>query len=152
MADYMAFPTASSEERGWKGASLGLIAVGLVGTALLATASLSGGSGPSTVSLSALPEARASACDVSAVDWASLRTDLVGLVGECECGPLLVRLSWHDAGTYNASDGTGGSRGAMRFPAGESQDPANAGLDVARSILQPYKVTPHPPSRILSTL
>ena len=122
--DYAAFPLdpASAEERRWKGSSLGLIAVGLFGTALLVTASLSGASRPTTVSLSALPEARATrAYDVGAVDWASLRTDLEGLVGACECGPILVRLSWHDSGTYDASDASGGSRGAMRFPAGESQ-------------------------------
>ena len=122
--DYTAFPLdpASAEERRWKGSSLGLVAVGLIGTALLVTASLSGATGPTTVSLSAPPEAlETRAYDVGAVDWASLRTDLEGLVGECECGPILVRLSWHDAGTYDASDASGGSRGAMRFPAGESQ-------------------------------
>ena len=51
-----------------------------------------------------------------------------------------MRLGWHDSGTYNASDNTGGSRGAQRFAEGESTDPANAGLGIARAFLEPYKV------------
>lgn len=32
-------------------------------------------------------------------------------------GPILVRLAWHAAGTYDVISGTGGSNGAtMRFP------------------------------------
>lgn len=77
--------------------------------------------------------------DVEKVDWAALKADLKELVSTCGCAPILVRLSWHDSGTYQASDGSGGSRGAQRFPDGESQHAANAGLDVARGILQPYK-------------
>lgn len=105
------------------------------------------------------------AYDVTEIDWASLRSDLRTLVADCQCGPvssypslpwahgscsscvlsfaihlqILVRLGWHDAGTFNASDGTGGSRAAQRFADGESQDPANAGLAVARDLLQPFK-------------
>lgn len=77
--------------------------------------------------------------DVDAVDWAALRADLVDFVSECGCGPILVRLSWHDSGTYDASDGSGGSHAEMRFPEGESTDPANAGLNIARGLLQPFK-------------
>lgn len=29
--------------------------------------------------------------------------------------PIMVRLSWHDAGTYDAKSNTGGPRAAMRF-------------------------------------
>jgi len=54
-------------------------------------------------------------------------------------GPVLVRLAWHASGTYNVFDGTGGSNGAtMRFEP-ESAWGANAGLDVARQILEPIK-------------
>ncbi|KAI9346171.1 heme peroxidase [Obelidium mucronatum] len=54
-------------------------------------------------------------------------------------GPVLIRLAWHAAGTYSKHDNSGGSNGAtMRF-APESTDEANAGLDVARSFLEPIK-------------
>ncbi|KIZ05573.1 cytochrome c peroxidase [Monoraphidium neglectum] len=54
-------------------------------------------------------------------------------------GPVLVRLAWHSAGTYDKASGTGGSNGAtMRF-APESEHGANAGLAVARNLLEPIK-------------
>lgn len=54
-------------------------------------------------------------------------------------GPVLVRLAWHASGTYDKATGTGGSNGAtMRF-APESEHGANAGLAVARSLLEPIK-------------
>jgi peroxiredoxin len=58
-------------------------------------------------------------------------------------GPVLVRLAWHSAGTYDVASGTGGSNGAgMRYEA-ESGDPANAGLQHARAFLEPVKAA-HP--------
>lgn len=57
--------------------------------------------------------------------------------------PILIRLAWHSAGTYCAKDGTGGSNGAtMRFSK-EANDPDNAGLEVARKLLEPVKAK-HP--------
>lgn len=54
-------------------------------------------------------------------------------------GPVLVRLAWHCAGTYDAKTGKGGSNGAaMRFDP-EASHGANAGLAVARSLLEPIK-------------
>jgi cytochrome c peroxidase len=54
-------------------------------------------------------------------------------------GPLLVRLAWHASGTYDKATNTGGSNGAtMRFPS-EANDGANAGLGLARSLLEPIK-------------
>jgi len=54
-------------------------------------------------------------------------------------GPVLVRLAWHAAGTYDKASGTGGSNGAtMRFNP-ESAHDANAGLSVARDVLEPIK-------------
>ncbi|KAF8057109.1 ccp1 [Scenedesmus sp. PABB004] len=54
-------------------------------------------------------------------------------------GPVLVRLAWHASGTYDKASGTGGSNGAtMRF-APESEHGANAGLAVARGLLEPVK-------------
>jgi cytochrome c peroxidase len=54
-------------------------------------------------------------------------------------GPILVRLAWHAAGTFDKETNTGGSNGAtMRFKA-ESAHGANAGLYVARELLEPIK-------------
>ncbi|GAB4820287.1 hypothetical protein N2152v2_007333 [Parachlorella kessleri] len=54
-------------------------------------------------------------------------------------GPILVRLAWHTSGTYDKNTGRGGSNGAtMRF-APESNWGANAGLSIARDLLEPVK-------------
>jgi len=54
-------------------------------------------------------------------------------------GPILVRLAWHNAGTFNKATSTGGSEGAaMRF-APENEWGANAGLGTARALLEPIK-------------
>lgn len=53
--------------------------------------------------------------------------------------PMMVRLAWHCAGTYDAKTGTGGSDGAtMRFKP-ESEHGGNAGLHHARELLEPIK-------------
>lgn len=54
------------------------------------------------------------------------------------CMPLMVRLAWHDAGTYNAADGTGGANGSIRFSP-EADHGANNGLGKARELLAPIK-------------
>ncbi|KAI9322882.1 heme peroxidase [Dichotomocladium elegans] len=54
-------------------------------------------------------------------------------------GPVLLRLAWHASGTYDKESKTGGSNGAtMRF-APESNHGANAGLGVARDLLEKIK-------------
>ncbi len=54
-------------------------------------------------------------------------------------GPVLGRLAWHSAGTYDKETNTGGSNGAgMRYEK-EGGDPANAGLQHARAFLEPIK-------------
>jgi cytochrome c peroxidase len=54
-------------------------------------------------------------------------------------GPVLVRLAWHACGTYDIKTKTGGSNGAtMRF-APESAHGANAGLSLARDLLEKIK-------------
>jgi cytochrome c peroxidase len=54
-------------------------------------------------------------------------------------GPILVRLAWHASGSYDKASNTGGSNGAtMRYKEGDYG--ANAGLKVARDLLEPIKV------------
>lgn len=56
------------------------------------------------------------------------------------CGPILIRLNWHDAGVFSTGKLTGGCpNAAMRFTdAGEGTFGANAGLpDVALGLLKP---------------
>jgi len=77
-------------------------------------------------------------------DYAAVRSAVSELVKEKKCGPILIRLAWHDAGTFCKANGTGGARGCMRF-AGEKSEAnfgANAGLGVARDLLQPIKDGP----------
>ncbi|EHK99845.1 putative heme-binding peroxidase [Glarea lozoyensis 74030] len=66
-------------------------------------------------------------------DFEAVRQDIIKLLHQPEyddgsAGPVLVRLAWHSAGTYDAETDTGGSNGAgMRYEA-EGGDPANADL------------------------
>lgn len=70
------------------------------------------------------------------VDWAKLQSSIADLVREKKCGPILVRLSWHDAGTFDRNKKTGGPRACMRFAgSGESTYAANAGLHIAQELL-----------------
>lgn len=68
------------------------------------------------------------------------RRDLLEFIeDEKYLAPFLIRLSWHDAGTYDQADGSGGPRGVMRFDSGESKYGANAGLKEAQAALEPLK-------------
>jgi cytochrome c peroxidase len=78
------------------------------------------------------------------VDYDAVRADLKLIMDnpswdDGSLAPFLLRLAWHSSGTYDAAANTGGSNGAgMRFPT-EAADPENAGLEIARSFLEPIK-------------
>lgn len=75
---------------------------------------------------------------LSKVNWNALRTDLTNLITEKGCHPIMVRLSWHDSGTWCAATKTGGAHACMRFrEAGEAKHGANAGLGIAVDLLKP---------------
>ncbi|CAM0151628.1 unnamed protein product [Urochloa decumbens] len=73
---------------------------------------------------------------LKAVDKAKRK--LRGLIAEKNCAPLMLRLAWHSAGTFDVSTKTGGPFGTMKNPA-EQAHGANAGLDIAVRLLEPIK-------------
>lgn len=82
---------------------------------------------------------------ITAVDRNELASDIRKAIinSKANACPMILRLAWHASGTYSKEDKTGGSNGAtMRF-APESEDGANAGLDIARNLLTPV-VKKHP--------
>ncbi|CAN1234339.1 L-ascorbate peroxidase T, chloroplastic [Linum perenne] len=72
----------------------------------------------------------------------SAREDIKEILKSKFCHPILVRLGWHDAGTYNKDieefPRRGGANGSIRFDI-ELKHAANAGLVNALSLLQPIK-------------
>lgn len=74
------------------------------------------------------------------LNYNALVADLGALIRAKNCAPILIRLSWHDAGVFSAGELTGGCPNAvMRFKgAGEGKFAANAGLPtVAVKLLEP---------------
>lgn len=60
------------------------------------------------------------------------------LISAKSCAPIMVRLAWHGAGTYDVKTKTGGPFGTIRnFD--ELAHGANAGLDIAVRPLEPIK-------------
>ncbi|XP_022773277.1 probable L-ascorbate peroxidase 6, chloroplastic/mitochondrial isoform X1 [Durio zibethinus] len=72
----------------------------------------------------------------------SAREDIKELLKSTFCHPILVRLGWHDAGTYNKNiedwPQRGGANGSLRFEV-ELKHAANAGLVNALKLIQPIK-------------
>ncbi|XP_039041450.1 L-ascorbate peroxidase 1, cytosolic-like [Hibiscus syriacus] len=63
---------------------------------------------------------------------------LRGLIAEKNCAPLMLRLAWHSAGTFDVKTKTGGPFGTMKQPT-ELAHGANNGLDIAVRLLEPIK-------------
>ncbi|KAL5704398.1 L-ascorbate peroxidase [Ranunculus cassubicifolius] len=72
----------------------------------------------------------------------SAREDIKEILKSKNCHPILVRLGWHDAGTYNKNieewPQRGGANGSLRFDI-ELKHAANAGLVNALNIVKPLK-------------
>ena len=85
---------------------------------------------------------------VKSLDYEALRADMHALMTDSKdwwpadwghYGGLMIRMTWHAAGTYRLADGRGGaSTGNHRFAPLNSW-PDNANLDKARRLLWPIK-------------
>jgi catalase-peroxidase len=86
--------------------------------------------------------------EVKKLDVAALKKDMHGLMTDSQnwwpadwghYGGLMIRMSWHAAGTYRIADGRGGAgTGNQRFAPINSW-PDNVNLDKARRLLWPIK-------------
>ena len=74
-------------------------------------------------------------------DLKKCRADLRAFIDEVNCHPILLRLAWHDAGTFDNTIGTwpqcGGANGSIRFDP-EMDHGANAGLKKAIGYLKQF--------------
>ncbi|KAK4276719.1 hypothetical protein QN277_014836 [Acacia crassicarpa] len=72
----------------------------------------------------------------------SAREDIKQILRTQFCHPILIRLGWHDAGTYNKNieewPQRGGANGSLRFEV-ELKHAANAGLVNALNLIKPIK-------------
>ncbi|KAD7117700.1 hypothetical protein R6Q59_013742 [Mikania micrantha] len=70
------------------------------------------------------------------------RRDLRALISKKNCAPIMLRLAWHDAGTYDAKTKTGGPDGSIRNEE-EYRHGANNGLKIAIDLCEEVK-SKHP--------
>ncbi|XVE67149.1 hypothetical protein DITRI_Ditri08aG0137700 [Diplodiscus trichospermus] len=70
------------------------------------------------------------------------RRDLRALIAFKNCAPIMLRLAWHDAGTYDATTKTGGPNGSIRNEE-EYTHGSNSGLKIAIDFCEEVKAK-HP--------
>lgn len=88
------------------------------------------------------------AAEFSSLDLAAVKADVAAVMTDSKewwpadwghYGPLMIRMTWHAAGTYRVQDGRGGGgTGSQRFAPLNSW-PDNVNLDKARRLLWPVK-------------
>ncbi|KAG8087720.1 hypothetical protein GUJ93_ZPchr0010g7604 [Zizania palustris] len=66
------------------------------------------------------------------------RRQLRALISSKGCAPIMLRLAWHDAGTYDVNTKTGGANGSIRYEE-EYTHGSNAGLKIAIDLVEPIK-------------
>ncbi|KAF5735940.1 hypothetical protein HS088_TW14G00070 [Tripterygium wilfordii] len=66
------------------------------------------------------------------------RRDLRALISSKNCAPIMLRLAWHDAGTYDAKKKTGGPNGSISNEE-ELKHSANNGLKIAVDLCEEVK-------------
>eukprot|EP00612_Vaucheria_litorea_P001459 CAMPEP_0171457782 /NCGR_PEP_ID=MMETSP0945-20130129/3720_1 /TAXON_ID=109269 /ORGANISM="Vaucheria litorea, Strain CCMP2940" /LENGTH=290 /DNA_ID=CAMNT_0011983453 /DNA_START=137 /DNA_END=1009 /DNA_ORIENTATION=- len=77
-------------------------------------------------------------------EYRSLKADLKVMIDKTNSTPILVRLAWHDSGTFNKDipisewPKCGGANASIRFEP-EINHGANAGLTAALNLLKPIK-------------
>ncbi|GAB4853178.1 L-ascorbate peroxidase 3 [Ancistrocladus abbreviatus] len=54
------------------------------------------------------------------------RRDLRALISSGNCAPIMLRLAWHDAGTFDGKTKTGGPNGSIRMRKNTAMGPIMA--------------------------
>ncbi|KAK9113265.1 hypothetical protein Scep_020784 [Stephania cephalantha] len=71
-------------------------------------------------------------------DVEKARRSLRALIASKNCAPIMLRLAWHDAGTYDANTKIGGANGSIRNHE-ELSHAANNGLAIAIALCEEVK-------------